>query len=569
MSIRLIDTKSYRMKSLRVDSVKYAILSHRWVEGEEITYEKMLELSNDPNHPARQWSGYQKIKQACDKALSREYRYVWVDTCCIDKKSSAELSEAINSMYGWYQNSSVCFVWLSDLSQNANIETELPRCVWFTRGWCLQELLAPRNIRFYNRQWTYIGDKISLGWLLSKITNIDKGILAGNIPLSEVPVARRMSWAAKRKTEKVEDLAYCLLGIFDINMPLLYGEGTKAFLRLQEEIIKRSNDLTIFFTSTRAEQSNHVCSAPVVCDTDEDAEAKKYRHAIPHRNLFAESPRGFMHCGQVAANNVTDDQSFAMSNKGLYFKTVQLITDEDGRFYRLPLNCYRRASNIPDDCDLLLRKIGPNMFVRVRLLRLQNVTAPRAITADRQKGGNRKYAEGEAYIITQVTQSIRTMIDTSDSYFIQLQMSLGDLAENNWTLKITEVVPKDYWDPLNLRILIPRGGRLQGHMRIFANFSGDSSTRSKYTAFYLLYRIEGDLEGQSKRRTFLSGLRFFATDDWERIKLQSEHRNLEGMAAGDRFKWGKIQVNATITQTLPLRIGIRASKVEDLVHRPK
>lgn len=170
--------------------------------------------------------------------------------CCIDKSSSAELSEAINSMFRWYQKAKVCYVYLSDYAKDSipaedDDQSEFKHCRWFTRGWTLQELIAPMTIMFYSKNWDMLGNKRDLCGLLTKITGIESETLNSE-GLNRVSIARRMAWVAKRTTTRTEDLAYCLLGIFDVNMPLLYGEGRKAFYRLQEEIMKSSSDQSIF-----------------------------------------------------------------------------------------------------------------------------------------------------------------------------------------------------------------------------------------------------------------------------------------------------------------------------------
>lgn len=171
-----------------------------------------------------------------------------INRCCIDKTSSAELSEAINSMFRWYQNAQACYAYLADVSSDSGPSqepSEFSKSRWFTRGWTLQELIAPSNVVFYSRDWHILGTKDQLADLLERITRIDCETLRGQ-DLQFVSVSKKMSWAAHRKTSRVEDIAYSLLGIFDVNMPLLYGEGKKAFLRLQEEILKVSNDQTLF-----------------------------------------------------------------------------------------------------------------------------------------------------------------------------------------------------------------------------------------------------------------------------------------------------------------------------------
>ena len=227
----------------------YAILSHTW-ETEEVTFQDWQDMSN-----ASKKRGYTKICLACDQAIKHELGYLWVDTNCIDKTSSAELSEAINSMFAWYQNAARCYVYLADTPQTAarlnskghvNKDDPFRQSKWFTRGWTLQELLAPLDLIFFSSDWVQIGTKIDLKTTLSQITGVEARFLTGRLDLSLASVAKRMSWISKRATTRLEDIAYCMLGIFDINMPLLYGEGSRAFGRLQEEILKSNDDQTLF-----------------------------------------------------------------------------------------------------------------------------------------------------------------------------------------------------------------------------------------------------------------------------------------------------------------------------------
>lgn len=196
---------------------------------------------------ARAKKGFSKIIETCRLARRHYLHYAWIDTCCIDKSSSAELTEAINSMFNWYKESAFCFAFLSDLpgSEDDVLENELRPCRWFTRGWTLQELTAPKSLEFYDQGWQRRGTKKSLQQELSAITGIDLEIFEDSNLLSTVPVARRMSWTSRRKPSRVEDRAYSLLGLFDVNVPSIYGEGPKAFIRLQEEIMKKNNDLSL------------------------------------------------------------------------------------------------------------------------------------------------------------------------------------------------------------------------------------------------------------------------------------------------------------------------------------
>ncbi|EUC43529.1 hypothetical protein COCMIDRAFT_50334, partial [Bipolaris oryzae ATCC 44560] len=216
----------------------YAILSHTW-GNDEVTF---LDLPlYTPATQAR--AGYQKIEFTCKQAISDNLEYAWVDTCCIDNRSSSELSEAINSMFAWYRVARRCYAYLSDVLEEG-MDEQFRTSRWFTRCWTLQELLAPIDVIFYNCNWHRLGRRSDHSELISGITGIDVDALRGRSarnydngdPFGAHCVAKRMSWASQRDTTRTEDMTYCLLGIFNINMPLLYGEGDRAFHRLQEEI---------------------------------------------------------------------------------------------------------------------------------------------------------------------------------------------------------------------------------------------------------------------------------------------------------------------------------------------
>jgi hypothetical protein len=213
----------------------YAILSHTWGSDEdEVTLKDLVEGVGKTK------AGYRKILFCGKQAAKDAIRYFWVDTCCIDKSSSAELSEAINSMFRWYRHASKCYVYLSDVSIAS---PALRDSRWFTRGWTLQELVAPVSVEFFSSEGERLGDKTSLVQEIAEITGISIQALQGRRPLCQFSVDERMSWAYGRQTKREEDAAYSLLGIFDIHMPLLYGEGrTKALNRLQKEIEESSRD---------------------------------------------------------------------------------------------------------------------------------------------------------------------------------------------------------------------------------------------------------------------------------------------------------------------------------------
>jgi len=218
----------------------YAILSHTWgADHEEVTFKDLTEgLSKNK-------AGYRKLAFCGKQAAKDNLRWFWVDTCCIDKSSSAELSEAINSMYRWYHQSAKCYVYLSDVSTSSFNDESFQKSRWFTRGWTLQELLAPTSTEFFSIEGDRLGSKHSLIQGIAKVTGIPIQALQGS-PLSQFSINERMSWATRRETKREEDMAYALLGIFDIHMPLLYGEGQeKALRRLQKEIKEASMDQSL------------------------------------------------------------------------------------------------------------------------------------------------------------------------------------------------------------------------------------------------------------------------------------------------------------------------------------
>jgi hypothetical protein len=243
--MRLLNTHTLELKDFNTGSVPvYAILSHTWEDGEEVTFKEL------PTRAARNKKGFRKISDFCDEAAARGIDWGWVDTCCIDKTDLVELSLAINSMYAWYRDSAICFAYLSDfqLPQRSRgwAEQDLAKSRWFKRGWTLQELIAPEYLVFYDSRWRPFGTKHELADVVSQVTGISEGLLRGLKSLDDFSCAQKMSWAAFRQTTRVEDRAYSLLGLFNICFPPLYGEGWKAFGRLQEEILKVSMDQSIF-----------------------------------------------------------------------------------------------------------------------------------------------------------------------------------------------------------------------------------------------------------------------------------------------------------------------------------
>ncbi|KAF4984817.1 hypothetical protein FDECE_17015 [Fusarium decemcellulare] len=287
--MRLLHTSTYKLKSFysKTDRPPYAILSHTWGQ-DELGFEAIrTDIHEKLKSPKR---GLCKVKDACLQARQDDLDYLWVDTCCIDKSSSTELSEALNSMFKWYQESFKCYVFMEDVTlmkdgTMANFDTSR----WFTRGWTLQELIAPHGLIFFDRRWKAMKSRHEIADRVESITGIGRDILLRrHIDLDEdyhdpahlcpacgyndglrrilrnEPISRKMKWAAKRTTTREEDAAYCLMGLFDINMPLLYGEGGKAFERLQQKILLNAPDQSIltWVDKPRSVRNTETCLAP-------------------------------------------------------------------------------------------------------------------------------------------------------------------------------------------------------------------------------------------------------------------------------------------------------------------
>jgi hypothetical protein len=208
--MRLINVQTLKLHAFNDSQIpRYAILSHTWGD-EEVSFQEMT----NPCEETQLKGGYKKIASACAQAYDDEHDWIWIDTCCIDKSSSAELSEAINSMYRYYQRSAVCYAYLSDVKGLKSTTFMLSDgSKWWTRGWTLQELIAPATVQFYAQDWVPFGERNNKSALIQIITGIPRDVLQGESP-ARYSVAQRMSWASSRHTSRLEDQAYCLLGMY-------------------------------------------------------------------------------------------------------------------------------------------------------------------------------------------------------------------------------------------------------------------------------------------------------------------------------------------------------------------
>lgn len=323
------DTATIKFSQRRNDEIqRYAILSHTWYDSEsEVSFQDM------DKSESKALDGYRKILDCCSLAQREGYEYVWIDTCCIDKTSSAELSEAINSMFRWYERAEVCYVYLVDVS-SSNLEwrSEFRESRWFTRGWTLQELLAPWKMIFYDRDWKELGCKDTLRSEISPATGIAWEHLVNHNIAS---TAQKMSWVSNRETTLTEDKSYCLLGLFDISMDPIYGEGSKAFIKLQRKIAKKTDDESLFAWN------------------DSDS-------GFPNTftGMFAESPKFFAKSGDIVpvSSPLPYRPPWSVTNRGLaisLYVNTALSKDIGGssevsRLELALLNCARDTSdNIP------------------------------------------------------------------------------------------------------------------------------------------------------------------------------------------------------------------------------
>ncbi|EHK46048.1 hypothetical protein TRIATDRAFT_292246 [Trichoderma atroviride IMI 206040] len=280
--MRLVNAKTFAIEEFPDFCVPpYAILSHTWgSDSEELSFRDV-----EARNIEKPGIGAIKFRGCCQQAIKDGIGYAWIDTCCIDKTNFVELSEAINSMFRWYRQAAICYAFLSDVPSNENPQekdSKFQKSRWFQRGWTLQELVAPKILRFYGtitssgtcsaqdtangnaiRDWRLLGTKGNMSTTIESITGIPREYLLGIAQLHTASVAQRMSWAAHRETKRKEDLAYCLLGIFDITMPMIYGEGRdQAFFRLQEQIMKVIKDDSILaWGITKSQSVNEIQSA--------------------------------------------------------------------------------------------------------------------------------------------------------------------------------------------------------------------------------------------------------------------------------------------------------------------
>ena len=426
------------------DIPPYAILSHTW----HVDNSQEVTLRDLEGGVANTKLGHQKIEFCAKQALADGLEYCWVDTCCIDKTSSAELSEAINSMFRWYQQAAICYVYLLDLDRDA-FEKDfscLGACRWFSRGWCLQELLAPKRLHCYSSDWSYIGSKSTLRDLICDITKIDLDVLEDPSLLYTKPIARRMSWAARRITTRPEDMAYSLLGLFDVQMPMLYGEGSKAFVRLQEEIIKKSNDFSIL--------------------------AWRSTTPTPYWDMFAQSASCSQECHTLCNNGPSGGtfsaSAFSVTNRGLHIFSPDFRIRKDREDYPHGEYVLRLACNLVVNGEtspqyVLLKKIGSGLFVRLPISAKWLASSagwfwPHSI-------------EKDVFVVQHITPSLTRHIEMSHQSCFDVRMA----ASRSRPFPIQALAPRDAWDDPSSRFLTMGDAYFAGYLKFSAHMQSEKS----------------------------------------------------------------------------------------------
>ncbi|KAI9064955.1 HET-domain-containing protein [Trametes sanguinea] len=355
----LLSTVDYKLRSFpSVEGAPpYVALSHRWDAEGEVTFPDIHNLDR-----ARSMSGWPKIENACKIAAKNDILWIWIDTCCIDKASSAELSEAINSMFALYLHSRICLAYLGDVpagDKATSSRSFFRTSAWFTRGWTLQELLAPAaGMILFAQDWSVIGTRHDLASVIEEITGIDRHMLTDvstrffgadsskqwTARLRANSLAKRMSWAARRVTTRPEDRAYSLMGIFGVHMSILYGEGgANAFRRLQLQIIRQSADQTIFAWGQHLDSS--------VVDGWMRSVGPKHLHSCPGPSpLLAPSPDAFANSGglrPVSLRDFAEASCLPSMTASHYYQT------HHGIHIRLPLRRLFAAGSSPFAADNL------------------------------------------------------------------------------------------------------------------------------------------------------------------------------------------------------------------------
>jgi len=480
--MRLLHVETLELREFYDDQTPpYAILSHTWGDdAEELSLHDIL-----AGEPFKDGIGIKKLRGSCAQARAEGLNYVWIDTCCIDKTNLVELSEAINSMYRWYQHARVCYAFLWDVEAGENPRDDssgFMKSRWFRRGWTLQELLAPQRAVFYSSDWTRLGTKVQLSTVIEQVTGIPHSFLRGISDIRSASVAQRMSWASKRETKRKEDMAYSLLGIFGITMPMIYGEGgEQAFIRLQEQIMRTTRDQSILAWGI----------IPVPSATDAPSR--------PSQSLgfLASSPSEFAASGDVVTNDPGSSYLDLLEIRGGDLRaSVSLLGSGENDLFAL-LNCrpqrelnqyvvgipLRRVTGPQGLADQYLRPRGSHAGYRstfkLAAIGERSTIHIRSDGAHHRPGGAEQQQYGWVY---------------HDDDFDKLGLT------------IVEVLPRSAWDKDRALIMSnsiepppPSGSSVGPKGRLLAQFMGDKTGSTTVPLHPTRVRLwdEGNVHGSS------------------------------------------------------------------------
>jgi len=485
------------------DLPSYAILSHTW-GAEEVSFQEFVKANDGSDNAAAitTKAGYRKIIRFCELAQRGGYSYVWVDTCCIDKTSSAELTEAINSMFRWYEKSRTCYAYLEDFSSHDmdgqmaqsylgagisdHFSAAFRKCRWLTRGWCLQELLAPRHVLFLDRDWREIGTRHVLSSLISEITGIPKTLLTTprRTKVWNFPIAVRISWMSKRQTTRVEDMSYSLLGILGVNLPTIYGEGHEAFMRLQGEIVRKYSDLSIF--------AFHL-----------DKPIHGFTPALAHRpQCFPVNPSAGTYNKESHYFGSWINTQFSLTSRGIVFPNATLRyqkTPELGHQYLLDLH-YRGKGN--HQRYMLLQKIGPGLFLRIH-------NSPERQKAFADVAISSPFSEPVCILHKVPTSKVTRARGHWERYAVRLRWKPWEKQGKRF-YHIRAAEPRDYWDFAASQFLIQVASPPEMHIQFIP---GSYETNPEMKFFVLVIRADND----RKRGARKLEVRVVSADAWRGV----------------------------------------------------
>lgn len=515
--MRLVNVRTFKLKEFGEYEVPpYAILSHTWGLREA----SLRELRKATSISIKTNQIFRKIVCACFQARKDCLQWLWVDTACIDNTSSVDVQEAVNSAYEWYQKSQICYVYLDDLDgscpplsdptiegcgrhgeQNHRIPfwaESMANCKWFTRGWTVPELIAPMRIKFFGKTWKLVATKTNLVRYLSRITGIDAGVLTHARKIGSVSIAVRMSWAANRQTTRIEDRAYSLLGIFGVSIPIVYGEGNRAFARLQEEIMKFSNDQSIFAWCTEKPDGT-----VLMADSPDD---------------FASS-RGIVVWGRP--------KSFQLTNQGLRATLPVIVEQKKHETSLLAVLNLRHEDDLRGALALRLRQYPGNFdqFYLASGDSTEDKDTSRLVVVDAE---TLKTAEMRNVEITRKRESPQWQ----RSKFM-LRTTHSDRGEPD--IEVLRLQPAEYWNPQTSVLVSPGGPHVRASAQVRLPSGRDVVLEFGYDDIFKF-----DDSGRTFTRHLIPGLRIiFVGRNWKGRKPEwaKEHAY---WFCGDHSKCGAI-----------------------------